>query len=316
MLSSLKADRACLLDLKARIVDLERSRTVLRSEQVLVQERLDAYKYPVWTLPNELTSQIFIHSLPVYPDLPPLIGIIPPTSLTHICRHWREVALATPQLWRAIKFVDSSFTVRNEALLHICNAWIARSRSCPLSIEIELEMEHNAVYAEPLFMAIARWEHLKLYAPASFLPQLGGPMPMLRSLDLLGDPDDDSDGPAFNDVPHLRTVVVTMSKVTLPWIHLTCLTLNYATVDQCIRILAQTLNLVQCTLVFIDDDYDEPRLDSLDLPLPYLELLVLKQEGPFPGFCSQDDFSNPSLSLLSAGSNSTKHFLVQNPFLR
>ncbi|KAJ7641164.1 hypothetical protein FB45DRAFT_712335, partial [Roridomyces roridus] len=57
---------------------------------------------PVLTLPNEITSEIFVHFLPPYPVCPPMTGLDSPTSLTHICRQWREIALATPKLWRAI----------------------------------------------------------------------------------------------------------------------------------------------------------------------------------------------------------------------
>ncbi|KAJ7195975.1 hypothetical protein B0H12DRAFT_1245448 [Mycena haematopus] len=130
-------------------------------------------------------------------------------------------------------------------------------------------------------MATVRWEHLKLHAPASFLSKLGGPMPILRSLELFDSGFDSGDDFAFNEAPQLRTVVLTssvISKVTLPWSQLTSLTLNYTRADQCIQILAQTLNLVQCVL-FLDDDED--RINSLtrmDLALPYLESLVLDEE--------------------------------------
>ncbi|KAK7027863.1 hypothetical protein R3P38DRAFT_3191056 [Favolaschia claudopus] len=36
----------------------------LQIERIFVKERLDAYKYPVATLPNEIVSEIFIHFLP------------------------------------------------------------------------------------------------------------------------------------------------------------------------------------------------------------------------------------------------------------
>ncbi|KAJ7238528.1 hypothetical protein B0H12DRAFT_93216 [Mycena haematopus] len=265
MLDSMEAYRASLLDLQARIIDLEHSLSALHTEQVLVQERLDAYKYPVLTLPNEITSQIFIHFLPIYPAAPPLAGRASPTFLTHICHHWREVALATPALWRAIKFVDDFHGIRREQFRHICDAWIRRSGSCPLSIEIDMDVDiqtHAAVFTEPLVIATSRWEHFKLCVDTSFLPKLGGPMPMLRSLDLEVTTVD-SDVFVFYEMPQLRSVVLTghvSSAITLPWIQLTCLTLNYVGINGCIQILAQTLNLVQCDL----SDSDEDRSDSSD----------------------------------------------------
>ncbi|KAJ7020267.1 hypothetical protein C8F04DRAFT_909373, partial [Mycena alexandri] len=68
-----------------------------------VQEELDSYKYPVLTLPTEIICEIFIHFLPVYPECPPPAGILSPTNLTQICRQWRDIALAIPTLWRAMR---------------------------------------------------------------------------------------------------------------------------------------------------------------------------------------------------------------------
>ncbi|KAJ7834594.1 hypothetical protein B0H13DRAFT_1467448, partial [Mycena leptocephala] len=88
-----------VVDIDAEILDLERSLFALRNEKALLQHRLDSYKYPVLTLPNEIVSEIFIHFLPIYPFCPPLTGILSPNLLTQICRRWREIALATPGLW-------------------------------------------------------------------------------------------------------------------------------------------------------------------------------------------------------------------------
>ncbi|KAJ7871612.1 hypothetical protein B0H13DRAFT_2554411 [Mycena leptocephala] len=87
MLSGLEADRTRIADLDAQISDLERSLSALREEKNLAQERLDSYKYPVLTLPNEIVSNIFVHFLPAYPEYPPLAGLLSPTLLTHIVAH-------------------------------------------------------------------------------------------------------------------------------------------------------------------------------------------------------------------------------------
>ncbi|KAJ7707230.1 hypothetical protein B0H16DRAFT_1393315, partial [Mycena metata] len=92
---SLAADRARIAVIKAKILELER-------ENDLLQDRLDAYTYPVLNLPNELVSEIFIHFLPVYPDPPPIIGRASPNVLGQVCRKWREITFQTPALWRAI----------------------------------------------------------------------------------------------------------------------------------------------------------------------------------------------------------------------
>ncbi|KAJ7817961.1 hypothetical protein B0H13DRAFT_2456420 [Mycena leptocephala] len=102
MLPGLEADRARVADLEAQISHLVHSLFAWRKEKMLAQKRLDSYKYPVLTLPNEIVSEIFIHFLPAYPEYPPLTGLLSPTLLTHICRKWQEIVLGTPALWSAI----------------------------------------------------------------------------------------------------------------------------------------------------------------------------------------------------------------------
>jgi hypothetical protein len=71
MLRNLEADRARVARLaavEAKILDLERSLPGLRAKKTLAQERLNSFKYPVLTLPNEITSEVLIHFL--IPALP------------------------------------------------------------------------------------------------------------------------------------------------------------------------------------------------------------------------------------------------------
>ncbi|KAJ7772173.1 hypothetical protein B0H16DRAFT_1768717 [Mycena metata] len=66
MLDRLAADRARVADLEAQILHLHNSISTLRAERNLAQERLDSYRYPILTLPNEITSEVFMHFLPDY----------------------------------------------------------------------------------------------------------------------------------------------------------------------------------------------------------------------------------------------------------
>ncbi|KAJ7186622.1 hypothetical protein C8R46DRAFT_879741 [Mycena filopes] len=94
------ADRALLADIDTRIANLEQALAQLRTAKESAQARLDAFKYPVLTLPVDIVSEIFTQFLPAYPLCPPLIGFSSPTLMTYICRLWREIALSTPTLWR------------------------------------------------------------------------------------------------------------------------------------------------------------------------------------------------------------------------
>ncbi|KAF8175470.1 hypothetical protein K438DRAFT_1608588, partial [Mycena galopus ATCC 62051] len=60
------------------------------------EEELDSIVYPVLSLPPEITSHIFIQSLPEDTRPSPRSA---PLLLVQICRSWRVIAIATPDLW-------------------------------------------------------------------------------------------------------------------------------------------------------------------------------------------------------------------------
>ncbi|KAJ6447322.1 hypothetical protein C8R45DRAFT_1047855 [Mycena sanguinolenta] len=286
MLSSMAADRARILILNAKIDNAYvRSLAALRAEQSLVQGRLDSYTYPILTLCHEITSEIFTHVVPPYPDTPPLVGIDSPISLAHVCRKWRSVAFATPALWRAIEFCTPQLP--SDQICGLFDELMSRSGSLPLSICIDScddDFLHRIFTdAEPGKMASARWEHLTVDAPLLRLPKIGSPMPMLRSLTLSASASGRDDF-ILHEVPLLRTVILSgniTSKIILPWHHLTSLTLELVSVDECLRILPQAVNLIYCTLIFQNDGEDQlVRFDREHrLVLPCLESLVFEDRS-------------------------------------
>ncbi|KAJ6489012.1 hypothetical protein C8R45DRAFT_1097345 [Mycena sanguinolenta] len=257
---------------------------------------------PVLALPHEITSEIFIHFLQTCPAIPPPSGFPSPTSLTHVCRQWRHIALAMPALWRAIEFDINCLTYAQ--LLRIWDAWTERSgsglvRGLAISRRIRLYktfMESSAL-DNP-----ARWEHLTLRT--AFLAGIPRPLPALRLLDLFSASAEGNDF-AFEAVPQLLTVVLqghVIPKVQLPWTQLTCLT------------LIDSSNLVQCALRFNNDPFysflDNTRLN---LTLPHLESLLLES---IPASESVVDelllsFRTPSLTRL----DSEEVFLSAEPIL-
>ncbi|KAF7334439.1 F-box domain-containing protein [Mycena venus] len=252
MLNALAAERARIAELEARILDPDLTfydknakklwKRALQIEIALAQERLDSYKYPVLTLPNEIVSEIFVHFLPAYPICPPLIGLLSPTTLTHICRRWREIALATPALWRAINLsgndapgprygpgfiaISVAPSFRRGRVLDM----ISRSRSCSLSIRMDewdntsKEVETAAELLRAVIPSVARWEYLTLYLDETHLPPFPAPMPLLCQLELwLGDgsPTARAAKVELPEMPLLRTVIlndaVAARNVNLPW---------------------------------------------------------------------------------------------------
>jgi len=271
-------DRARIAALEVDIQKLERSIRAFRSEQSLIRARLNLYKYPVSTLPNEIVSEIFIHFLPDYPLCPPLSGILSPTVLTHICRKWREIALATPALWRAIPLDWILHDSASEAQLHVVEDWLRRSRCGPLSIRMDddIYMSETPVdkILETLLAQRARLEHIKLVFPVSYLLNVTRPMPQLHELDIRI-PQHDAAFPhsaALEEVPRLRAVTLDFSPPAnfLPWSQLTSLTLVGTEPHECTPVLTQTVNLTYCKLVISGDNASVP-----NIRLPLLECLIL-----------------------------------------
>ncbi|KAJ7887371.1 hypothetical protein B0H13DRAFT_2534242 [Mycena leptocephala] len=244
MLSTLEADRTRVADIEAQILELERSLSALQN--------------------------------------PDREGILSPTLLTQICRKWREIALGTPALWRAIALLLPSIPLERQA--RIAEIWLGRS--CPLSIQIiddRYENDSQAVLAAPTHCA--RWEHLKLdlLSPSSQLLTIQGPMPLLRHLDYALE--EELASPVvfvLHEVPLLRIATLNdlaAANVVLPWAQLTSLVLHKVYPHECVPVLQRTPNLVHCELELY---HEFPHHQLADITFPCLEYLTLKDPGGEP----------------------------------
>ncbi|KAK7053566.1 hypothetical protein R3P38DRAFT_2850971 [Favolaschia claudopus] len=92
------------------------------------------------TLPDDVTSQIFVLCLPndgrVYPS-----PTTAPLLLAQICRDWRNVALATCQLWASIylnfPLPKALCTKFSEKALCVLDAWLSRAKGYPLTLGLD-----------------------------------------------------------------------------------------------------------------------------------------------------------------------------------
>ncbi|KAJ7186498.1 hypothetical protein C8R46DRAFT_276074 [Mycena filopes] len=332
--SALAADRGHIARLDAQIIEHALSHASrdlslyrLKRERREALKRLDAYIYPVLTLPNEIISEIFVNFLPGYPQRPPAKGTYSPLKLGQICYGWREIAWSTPSLWRAVAFKLPPGSCRI-----LVEEWLARAASLPLSISLAY------YYASPefgIFDAITRhsvrWEHVELYSmqqcAAEWLSRLlREPLPMLQSLDITIP---NRDGPlltAFAASPRLRTLSTcdfSPSLILLPLTQLTTLimicerdTIVAETLDQTTNLVhfeadlkvgwdaprsrpVKALQFLQFMRLAIDwSDGDDSHLEEgcnfIDrLTLPALRTLHVEQA--FLG----DDFVTPLSALLS-----------------
>ncbi|KAF7366419.1 hypothetical protein MSAN_00898800 [Mycena sanguinolenta] len=166
------------------------------------------------------------------------------------------------------------------SVLQVVGAWLSRSGSCPLSLNIHRATAKNLPgILSTIVPHRARWEHVELVIDAhSLLHLFDGAMPLLRHLDLSL-----SNCKAFElraiDLPQLRSVKVmddrkaSVVKVTpLPWAQLTSLVLWAVTPSVVASVLHQASRLVRCVLGFRSE---QSPFAGVHIILPCLETLAL-----------------------------------------
>ncbi|KAJ6513937.1 hypothetical protein C8R47DRAFT_1190773 [Mycena vitilis] len=277
--------RARKEEVDAQILQMGLSLQCLKDEGRLLQDLLDAYRYPVLTLPNEIVSEIFLNFLPNYPICPPLIGPLSPARLCDVCRKWRDIALHTPRLWRAISWPPHINFWLSPYPKQIFSAWLERSASCPLSIKLIEDGSTNQL-ARKIVQYRARWEHLELTfatngSVATDLLHANVQLPLLRSLKLR----------ALSILPRASFLVAPrLRKLTLefygardlpvcfPWQQLTVLSIALIDPFDCCEVVERLANIVYCRLMLMPvsanrniEELKSPR----DSTLPYLETFIV-----------------------------------------
>ncbi|KAJ7641225.1 hypothetical protein FB45DRAFT_999997 [Roridomyces roridus] len=311
------ADRARIVAIDAEILQLQEQIRLLQLEKECFRGRLDTYRYPVLTLPNEITSEIFVHFPPRYPDCPRLSGLKSPTTLTHVCRKWREIALATPKLWRAFS-VDIDEEYDEAERLGVMQAWLDRSGSCPFSMELVTHAygddEAPNGYAAPseylttTLLHRERWQHAQLHLAAEEVALIQGPMPLLESLSLtVGDLAYTHPAASASDFPRLRSATLSDADHGnwLPLSQLTTLTLKQVCDTNYLALLQAAVNLVHLYLI----DCTPPRSGS-GSPTTFtrLETLVVKDYLCLPK--TLDMFTLPALRGLQWSGGVWGHPLI------
>ncbi|KAK6978083.1 F-box domain-containing protein [Favolaschia claudopus] len=274
MLDSLKLDRALLAEKDAEIQELEdqisaleKSIDAIRAVQQRVKDRLNAYKYPVLTLPTEITSEIFLHFLPPYPDPPPLVGPLSPVTLTQICRTWREIAIATPALWKAINLAEGHVDV-----VALATLWLPRAGNCLLSMKAGDWHRTNSI----IIPYCNRCEHLALHRGTSASLTFDTPLPFLRTLHVSRNSSTRAASFSIQNAPLLREVKLPIpdgAQPALPWAQLTSLVLYEVRPNDCATIIRQTLQLISLHCEF---RIRQGTHDQISIPPPDISLLQLK----------------------------------------
>ncbi|KAF8172254.1 hypothetical protein K438DRAFT_1612125, partial [Mycena galopus ATCC 62051] len=124
-------------------------------------------------LPTELLSKIFMLAIGQHAPREPTPLTMSPTTISHVGRRWRQVALATGNLWTTIVL---TFPTSSEQITRTL-VWLARSKTCPLDIFLDFRdpewdweedthgfrwVDMEAVLTHILLPFAPRWRTLEL----------------------------------------------------------------------------------------------------------------------------------------------------------
>ncbi|KAJ7267506.1 hypothetical protein C8J57DRAFT_1327903 [Mycena rebaudengoi] len=217
--------------------------------------------YPVLTLPSEVVSEIFIRLNDDARARPSAAQA--PLLLCNICSLWRTVAIRTPALWSSLE-LSFKFSLFGTAFLDLLELWLSRSGSHPLSLSLSYD-EYTASnrrqrinqLVQVLMQHSPQWEDVELKLPwITEFHQFKGNFPLLNSLAVSHPRPPPSNCPpvtAFADAtPRLARVQLAVGcglhPVVLPWPRLRVLRCESLHVEDCVRLLLQTKQVVEVTL--------------------------------------------------------------------
>ncbi|RDB25754.1 hypothetical protein Hypma_006254 [Hypsizygus marmoreus] len=240
----------------------------------------------VGTLPVEILQEIFFECVGETDGY--IIGEgAAPFVLSHVCRHWRKVAISTPALWTDM-FVELDQRRTHHSHPLLVNLWLQRSGTLPLTLNIadllspDPSAEENPVFAL-LLAHIHRWRHVEWFiwggstAKLFLHKTLNNGETLLESLTIStqGCTDEQSElfPFALQSFTRLRRLTYASNTLTsvfnLPLSQLTHLRLSSVPLDICGRVLTRCAKLEEIAFM----DISQP-LGDMTTTIIYLPELV------------------------------------------
>ncbi|KAF7975305.1 hypothetical protein HWV62_10082 [Athelia sp. TMB] len=112
-------------------------------------------------MPAEIFGEIFSFLKAGYQEIPSSRSHI--LLPTHVCQYWRQIALSTPSLWTEIT-IDLGYRTDIVPELESVQAWLTRSRDCPLSINLQSQYSQSEeAWNDVLGLLLPharRWRHV------------------------------------------------------------------------------------------------------------------------------------------------------------
>ena len=121
-----------------------------QAERALEENMLERASYaPVYTIPEDVLRLIFevdfkhdSHAEAIAQLTGPcaVVPFADPLPVTHVCRRWRQTALALPTIWRCVHINET--TCRHQGILE---TWFERSRSMSVRVVCEVGTDEELV---------------------------------------------------------------------------------------------------------------------------------------------------------------------------
>jgi hypothetical protein len=231
--------------LEAQINDLQLRRHALCNHRQMLATLLS----PVRRLPPELLGEIFHHCLPQdYQEKGAHNAVMLPS---HVCKHWRDVALSIPILWTNIVLHVTNETFKSQTAL--VTTWFSRSGVSPLSFTLEGRENVRPILAF-LLQYCNRWQYINLSVPLETLRSLEVAKGHLQRLETMRINGVSGRMPysvehVFESAPRLRKVSSSFRLVRngrcVSWSHLVELDARFVsyTVEDCLALLRSMKNL-------------------------------------------------------------------------
>ncbi|KAF8207859.1 hypothetical protein K438DRAFT_1814453 [Mycena galopus ATCC 62051] len=223
---------------------------------------------PILTLPNEITSEIFMHCLdPQFPSYATSTTnpAHAPMLLLHICRAWRSIALSVPGLWTDLELhlynlPQALFDAGN--LEKFIEDRVARAGTRPLSLYLEggrARREEELCLIPAFLRRLSKRIRILELSDIQHFPENTPDFPLLRNLSLASIVGDDqrNDIRIFSKAPQLRELALyhtAPSRFTICWEALTVFTARGLSSKDCIDVLRWAPGLVEC-------NFDQPYWD-------------------------------------------------------
>jgi hypothetical protein len=205
-----------------------------------------------------------------------------PLSLCRVCTSWKNLTQSTPALWSRFEINVRGFgdinSERHRHFLNMMVLWLKRSRTYALSIRII----HQPVgcMSDPRFSQlltiliphIRRLRDIEFLAPIPTIMPFQRPpsdmFPSLRSLTLITSKGQNHSNPHLN----IQALGIPLCQLTL--LHLRLAYDHFLTLDECLGILTESVNLVKCT-INAHSTFDRTDRSCHDVALPMLDYLHL-----------------------------------------